>query len=87
MRLKGQHVVRSETTIYVLLIVASLGAMVTIHRGRHTHAGCADCCHDAREAHRSTTADSPPNEERVDDLTAHARHHGGQRVTDRHRDR
>ena len=37
MRLKGRNVVRSETTMSVLVIAASLGAMIAIQRGRETH--------------------------------------------------
>lgn len=87
MRLKGRDVVRSETTIYVLVIVASLGAMIAMHRGRQTHAGCTDCCHGAGPADRSATDDPPPNEAPADELTSLERHHAGERGVGRFRDR
>lgn len=87
MRLKGRDVVRSETTIYVLVIAASLGAMIAMHRGRQTHAGCSDCCHGAGPADRSATDDTPPNEAPTDAPTSLQRHHADRRGVGRFRDR
>ncbi len=86
MRLKGRDVVRSETTIYVLVILASLGAMVAMHRGRHDYAGCTDCRHGAGPADRSATDDPPPNEVPADELTSLERHHAGLRGAGRFED-
>ena len=87
MRLKGRDVARSETTIYVLVIAASLGAMIAMHRGRQTHGGCTGCCHGPGPADRSATDDPPPNEAPTDEPTALERHHAGRRDVDRFWDR
>ena len=86
-KLRGTDVVRSETTIYVLVIVASLGAMIAMHRGRRAQSDTTSCVHGDGPASHSITGDRPPSETPVDELRPLERHHEGPRAAGRHRDR
>jgi len=68
MRLNDTDALRSVTTIYVLLIAASLGAMLVVHRGRRDDQD-SDCAHGDGQGHllfdhrpatpRGTTGEAP----------------------------
>ena len=61
MRLNDTDALRSVTTIYVLLIAASLGAMLVVHRGRRDDED-SGCDHGDGRGRCCSTIDQPPNE-------------------------
>ena len=61
MRLNDTDALRSVTTIYLLLIGASLGAMLVVHRGRRDDQD-SDCAHGDGQGHCCSTIDQPPRE-------------------------
>ncbi len=84
MKLDGLVVLRSQTTIYVLAIVASLGAMIAMHRGKRVHVDRTDCSQgDQLEMHYASD-DRSMDESLSDELRPLERHDVGA-ATNSHR--